>query len=135
VKSDILTRVLDALDSDRKRVSKMLVSNRTYQMIRHEVGEGLDVPREGQVGTLFSVDLIVDSLVPNGQVALVGSDGQFIGLHTLEPTPAVPLDPYQRVARVIQEGDGRWVAQDAAGQHLLELTEEGAARLRERLRA
>lgn len=134
MKSDILTRVLEALDPNIKNVSKMLVSSRTYQMIRHEVGDDLVVPTEGLVGTLFSIDLVVDSLVPNGQVALVGSDGQFIGLYPLEATPATPLDPYQRVARVIQDG-GRWVAQDASGTHLLELTEEGAARLIEKLRA
>lgn len=133
MKSDILTRVLEALDPNIRNVSKMLVSSRTYQMIRHEVGADLVTPAEGKVGTLFSIDLVVDSLVPNGQVALVRADGQFIGLYPLEHTPAVPLDPYQRVARVILDGD-RWVAQDASGTHLLELTEEGATRLLQKLK-
>lgn len=117
-------------------VGKLLVSNRTYMEIRRQCEMGVDVPREGHVGSLYGVHLSVDNLVPNGSVVIIDAGGNFAGMHPIENDPAVP-DPYGQVMSVTNEAplgeDPEWVARDVRGAFLFHVTPEGAQKLRARL--
>ena len=111
----------------------MLVSDRTYQAIRLENGHPPEMGATGFVGSLFSVDVIVDPLIENGRILLMDDAGGVIGFHSLEPTPAQPLDPYQRAASVKQVGT-MWFVLDSKGEFLFEVTESGALKIRHLIR-
>ena len=130
---DTISRLLNHYPSG---VKKLLVSNRTYMEIRRECDMGLDVPHEGHVGSLYGVHISVDDLVPNGSVVLIDQDGNFAGMHPLENDPA-HADPYYQVMSVANEAplgeDPNWVARDARGAFLFQVTPDGARKLQARL--
>jgi hypothetical protein len=51
-----------------------------------------------------------------------------MGVVLLEHEPTEPLDPYAQIVSVVEDGTrpGVWVALDAKGKVLLELTKKGA---------
>ena len=82
------------------------------------------------MATYLGISIFVSSLMPDGQAALFDGD-TLVGMVSLENTPAKPLDPMLRVARITMMPGmlGVWGAYDEDGEFLWHLTEEGAKKL------
>ena len=117
-----------------KALRRILVSPATYQRITRDMEDSGAVPApvvEGTPVRLDGVELVIDLYLPDGSAALIAADGSLMDVVLLENEPALPLDPYERVASISRDPErpDAWIARDAEGSRLLDLTERGAKAL------
>ena len=138
---------MEAIRQAGPNVTSVRVSKRTYAQLLIDLDHRLidlndlndlnDHPNPSlatsgvtAMANFAGLNIYLSSFLQDGMMSLFNGDA-LVDVVSLEATPAKPLDPDVRLAAIVQDEMGAWVALDADGGVLWHLTEKGARDLSE----